>query len=134
MAATSLVDAKADLYARLCANTVRGTPAATLTTISRVYDHEPNAGEIAKPTSITLMTASVDPEYFRFQLRIYCADATQDITQDRLDSAIDQVDTILGRNANDPYFGPSQWAVDYVDEIGAWLAVSEVLVGREDYF
>ena len=77
-----------------------GAPAATLTSISRVYGHEPNPGEIAKPASVTILTVGVTPEFFRFQLRIYCADGTQDITQARLDSAIDQVDAILeGRSA-----------------------------------
>lgn len=134
MAPTSLANAKADLFARLASNTTTGAPAATLTSISRVYGHEPNAGEIAKPASVTLVTVGVTPEYFRFQLRIYCADGTQDITQARLDSAIDQVDAILGRGANDPYFGASQWEVDYVDELDCWIAITECQVGREDYF
>lgn len=108
MAPTSLANAKADLFARLASNITTGAPAATLTSISRVYGHEPNPGEIAKPASVTILTVGVTPEFFRFQLRIYCADGTQDITQARLDTAIDQVDAILGRGANDPYFGASQ--------------------------
>lgn len=134
MAPTSLANAKADLFARLAANTTTGAPAAGLTSVSRVYGYEPNSGEIVKPTSVTILTAGVTPEFFRFQVRIYCADATQDITQARLDTAINEVDTLLGRGINDPYFGASQWEIDYVDELDCWIAITECQVGREDYF
>lgn len=134
MAATTLADAKSDLFSRLCSVTESGTPAASLTDVTRVYGHEPLPGDIVRPVSLTIGTLGADEDFFRFQVRLYAADATQDLTQAKLDSAIAQVDAILGRIGGAASFGPSVWEVVWADDISAWVAHTEVTVGREDYY
>lgn len=134
MTATTLAGAKSDLFARLASNTTTGTPAASLTDVTRVYNYEPMPGDIVRPVSLTIGTLGADTDFFRFQVRIYAADATQDLTQAKLDSAIGQVDAILGRTGGAATFGPSVWEVVWADEIAAWVAHTEVMVGREDYY
>jgi hypothetical protein len=127
MAPTSLTLAKSDLYSRLCADTSIGSPHSTLTAFTRIYNHEPMPGDIAKPISLTILTGQLDPDWFTFSVRIYAADGTQAITQTNLDAAIDQFEARM--NAE---FGPSNWDIQWIEEIAAWVAVSEVKVGRQD--
>lgn len=129
MGATSIADARSDLYALLCSNTTTGAPAATLTAVQRVYDHEPMPGDIAKPVSITLLLRGVEPDFFQFDVRVYASDGTQQITQARLDNALQQIDQRLSTTAQ---FGPSNWAVDWMDDIAAWMATCQLQVPRED--
>lgn len=129
MGATSIADARSDLYALLCSNTTTGAPHATLTAITRIYDHEPMAGDILKPASATILLRSVDHDYFYFDLRVYATDGTQSITQARLDTALQQLDQRLSSTAQ---FGPSNWSVDWLEDVSAWMAVSQLQVPRED--
>jgi hypothetical protein len=127
MAPTSLTLAKSDLYSRLCTDTSTGSPHSSLTAFTKIYNYEPMPGDIAKPISLTILTATVDSDWFRFAVRIYSGDGTQLIAQTNLDTAIDQFEARM--NAE---FGPSNWDLQWIDEIAAWVAVSEITVGRQD--
>jgi hypothetical protein len=129
MGATSIANARSTLYALLCSNTTTGAPHSTLTAVTRIYDHEPMAGDIIKPVSVTLLLRSVDSDFFYFDLRVYATDGTQAITQARIDVALQQIDARLSTTAE---HGPSNWTCDWLEDIAAWMAVSQVLVPRED--
>ena len=129
MAATSLTAAKADLYGLLVSNTTTGAPVAALTAVARVYDYEPLPGDLTRPVSVTITTAGMTPDEFQLEVRIYATDATQQITQARLDLAIAQVDARIGTSAE---FGPSEWEIAWVNEITAWVALSRLAAGRQD--
>lgn len=129
MAATSLTAAKADLYALLTSNTTTGAPAASMTAVSRVYNHEPLPGDLFKPISVTITTVGMTPNEFLLEVRIYAADGTQAITQANLDLAVAQVDARIGTTAE---FGPSDWTIAWVGEISAWVALLQVTAGRQD--
>lgn len=129
MASTSLTAAKADLYALLTSNTTTGAPAATLTAVARVYNHEPLPGDLFKPISVTITSAGMNASEFMLEVRIYAADATQQITQANLDLAIAQVDARIGTSAQ---FGPSDWEIQWAADISAWVAVSRITTGRQD--
>lgn len=131
MAATSLSGARSDLFALLTSDATTGAPWASLTAVTKVYKYEPLPGDILKPVSITILTVGMDPEYFGFELRIYAADGANAQTQANLDTAIEQVDARLRASAE---FGPSEWAIDWADELGAWVARTSLKAGREDYF
>ena len=131
MAATSLSAARDDLYGLLVANTTTGAPEGSLTAVTKVYKYEPLPGDILKPISVTILTSGMDPEYFVFELRIYASDGSNNQTQANLDTAIQQVDARLRASAE---FGPSAWTVEWIDELGAWIARTEQRAGRQDYF
>lgn len=129
MGATSLADAKSDLFSRLTSN-ADGTPHASLTKITHVYDHEPRAGDTKKPMPLTISTAGMSPEAYTLALRIY-SDASKSVplSQSDLDVAILQVDGRVGSE-----FGPSDWTVQWVEELDAFVATNTLQAGREDYF
>lgn len=129
MASTSLTAAKADLYSLLCSNTTTGAPAATLTAVARVYNHEPMPGDLFRPVSVTITTSGMTSSEFLLEVRIYATDATQQITQANLDLAVAQVDARIGNTAQ---FGPSDWEIQWVTDISAWVAVSRITTGRQD--
>lgn len=131
MGATSLSNARDDLYGLLVSNTTTGAPQASLTAVTKVYKYEPLPGDILKPISVTILTSGMDAEFYRFEVRIYAADGANIVTQANLDTAIQQVDARLRATAE---FGPSEWAIDWVDELGAWIARTEQRAGRQDYF
>jgi hypothetical protein len=129
MGAISVADARSDLYGLLCSNTTTGAPAASMTAVTRVYQYEPMPGDIAKPVSITLLLRGVDPDFYLFDIRLYASDGTQPITQARVDLALQQIDQQLASTAQ---FGPSNWQLDWLEEIAAWMAVAQLQVPRED--
>lgn len=129
MAATSLTNAKADLYGLLVSNTTTGAPVAALTAVARVYDYEPLPGDLFRPVSVTITSAGMTPNEFLLEVRIYATDATQQLTQARMDLAVAQVDARIGSIAE---FGPSDWTIAWVNEIGAWVALCQITAGRQD--
>lgn len=131
MAATSLSAARTDLYGLLVSNTATGAPEASLTAVTRVYQYEPLPGDILKPISVTILTAGMDADFFMFELRIYASDGANNSTQANLDTAIQQVDARLRASGT---FGPSSWSVEWIDELGCWIARTEQRAGREDYY
>jgi hypothetical protein len=131
MAATSLSEARTDLYTLLVSDLATGAPHADLTAVTKVYKYEPLPGDILKPISITILTSGMDPEFYEFEIRIYASDGANTQTQANLDSAIQQVDTRLRGSAE---FGPSNWSIEWVDELGCWIARANTTAGRQDYF
>lgn len=131
MAATTLAGARQDLYDLLVSNATTGAPHASLTAVTRVYQYEPLPGDILKPISVTILSSGMDADFYTFELRIYAADGGNNQTQANLDTAIQQVDARLRGSGE---FGPSGWAIEWVDELGAWIARSEQRAGREDYY
>lgn len=131
MAATSLSEARTDLFGLLVANTTTGAPHADLTAVTKVYKYEPLPGDILKPISVTLIASGMNAEFYLFELRIYAADGGNTQTQANLDTAIQQVDARLRATSE---FGPSDWSVEWVDELGCWIARTEQTCGRQDYF
>lgn len=131
MAATSLSEARTDLFGLLVANTTTGAPHASLTALTKIYKYEPLPGDILKPISLTIVASGMDAEFYQFEIRIYAADGANTQTQANLDTAIQQVDARLRGSAQ---FGPSEWSIDWIDELGCWIARSEQTCGRQDYF
>lgn len=128
--ALALATTKAEL-ANLFRLSTQGNPVATLANVGvrKVYDHEPPAGKVEKPVSITLVTSGVTADDYQFEIRIY-ADATTDAkaAQDSLDAVIDAMETLVTDD-----FGPYEWEVGYLADIGAFVASSTITHGREDF-
>ncbi len=126
MSRDSLANTKTELGALLAPG---GTPAIAGTTA--VYDHEPYRGQGLKPVWVTLSTAGMTPDSYLVAVRIYHGTdtAAADTAQDSLDALIQAYDTLIGSTGR---FGPSNWAVEWEEELDAYVATSILAVGRED--
>jgi len=110
-----------------------GTPVAALTAagVTHVYGFEPGAGGVKKPCSVTVAFSGLDPTDTLFTVRVYVSGDTPPTTaQDLLIASVDACDDALLGGVG---FGPSAWDVGWVAELGAWIAVSQVRAGREDF-
>lgn len=131
MARTSLSAAKAELFA-LLANVSTGAPVAALTAqgVTIVYDHEPAPGQQPRDVAITLATVGQSPLFWQLALRLYVpAQVDAKAAQDTIDTAMPAIDALMTDG-----FGPSQWTVDWIDDIQAFVAENRLDVGRDDYF
>lgn len=132
MSRTTVAGAATELYDLLTTD-ANGTPETVLSTagVTKVYPRDPGAGGVVKPCSVTLQYAGWTPTDWRFAVRVYINDANDLTAQDRMISVTTALDSLLRDGAA---FGPSQGEVGWEDEIKSWVAVSEVMVGREDGF
>lgn len=132
MARTTFQNALTELYG-LLASDANGTPRTGISTAgcAKVYSHEPGAGGIVKPCSITLSPAGIDPTDWRVAVRVYAQDNNPAKCQDLIVDVTVAAGTLL---AGGQGYGPDRWDYEFVDEIKAWVASSEVMVGREDGF
>lgn len=121
MARTSLAASKAELLALI---TTGGLPSG----VTAAYDHEPTAGGMQKPVTVTISTAGMTAVDYLIALRIYVtAEPDAEKAQDDLDLLIMLVD---GRMTSG--FGPSNWDVAYDAELNSFVATNIFQVGRED--
>lgn len=121
MARTSLAASRAELYALL---TTGGLPAG----VTVAYDHEPAPGHVQKPGAVTIFTAGMTPTDYLITLRIYMpTDTDAEKAQEDLDAAVMAVDARMTSG-----FGPSNWTVEWMEELSALIASNTFEVGRED--
>lgn len=121
MARTSIAAAKQELYALVIAG---GLP----TGLTVAYDHEPLPGDLQKPTAVTVFTVGMTPDDYVLGLRIYAtAAADAKAAQDTLDVLIQTIDARINSG-----FGPSNFEIEYRDDLVAFVATNLFQVGRED--
>lgn len=122
MSRDSLTAAKTELLTAL-------TTGGNVGSVTGVYGFEPAAGQMARPTAVTISTAGMDSDYYHLAVRVYsAADVDAADAQTTLDTLIFAVEGRMGSG-----FGPIGWTVDYSGELNAFVAVATVLVGREDH-
>ena len=94
-----------------------------------MYSFEPNSGQALKPVAVSISTAGMTPADYLIALRIY---SSAEVSVERAQTVIDQLIMVFdaGMNAR---FGPSNWTVEWVDELVAYVATNVFEVGREDH-
>lgn len=123
MARTTLANAKAELFGLLQSG---GTP--TVAGVTKVFDHEPASGQALKPVSITLFTAGATPTEWLITVRVYVsADVDVRKAQADLDLLMAAIEARLTSG-----YGPSQWDIEYADDLKMLVATWLLEVGRED--
>jgi hypothetical protein len=129
---TTIAGAATELYNSLTVDD-DGNPEQSLVDagIVKVYPFEPGASGVAKPASITVMFSGWTPTEWRFQIRIYVTDTAPLVAQDIIQDTVTAVEALLKTGQA---FGPDVGEIAWVDEIQAWVAMTESLVGREDGF
>lgn len=130
MARNSLSTALAELYALLG---TASAPNATLLTagVVAVYDHEPKPGDGLANCFVTVtpIGGGMTPEYWVLMTRVYSTwveGASGAMT--RLLTAIDAVDGLMTDG-----FGPSEWQIEALNDIGAYVAQNRLMVPRNDF-
>jgi len=124
VARTSIASTKTDLYNSLSSPALSG--------VTGVYAYEPGPGQMLRGTTITIQTSGVDPDTWLFTIRIYVdtrVDAQK--AQDSLDTVILLVDDRLFSLG---WAGPSNWTVDWAEDLESMVATSVLQVGREDAY
>jgi hypothetical protein len=119
---TSIANAKAELHNLI------NSPA--LTGVTATYSYEPIPGQGVKPVMVTVATTGMTPTFYLLTVRIYAtADVDAKAAQDTIDALIQTIDARIGSTGR---FGPSNWDVDLVPELAAFVATTTLEVGRED--
>lgn len=121
---TSPAGARAALYALLAPNNVPAVAG-----ITRVYDHEPKPGDLAKPVSLTIFNAGMTPAFYVLEMRLYVStESNAAAAQRTLDTLIMSVDALMTAT-----FGPSNWTTAWDLDLGALVATCTLdQIGRED--
>jgi hypothetical protein len=126
MATSSLAAARTLLYNALNVTGVNGV-------VTRVFDYEPAAGEMAKPASVTIFATGVTPDFWQFAARIYhTTDTSAEAAQKNIDIIILAVEAAM-HTAGIVNIGPSQWTIGFTDGIDALVAQSDITIVREDF-
>lgn len=127
MARTSLTAAKKELVGLLVDPTGRSYVNGVVAT----YGHEPRAGDRAKPVAVTVSTGGLDPDFYLFTVRVYVDVDEMDVAdaQTLLDTLMPALDNLLTSG-----YGPSDWRVEYRDDLTAFIGTSLLRAGREDYY
>ena len=132
MSRTTLQNTLTELYGILSSDAV-GTPVASLATAGcvKVYPHEPGAGGVVRPCSVTIDVASIDSLDWGIAVRVYVSDQDPARAQDLKINVPVAVDALMTAG-----YGPSRWSFDVADlSTGIiHLATCELAVGREDGF
>lgn len=130
MSRTTLQNTLTEMFGLLASDAV-GTPVASLSTAGcvKVYPHEPGAGGVVKPCSVTISPAAIRPTDWMVAVRVYVDDQYPDRAQDLVVDVPVAVSALLV-----PGYGPDEWDMGWQPELGCWLASSLVTVGREDGF
>jgi hypothetical protein len=130
MSRTTLQNALAELYGLLADSD--GNPVATLSAlgVAKCYPHEPGAGGWVKPCSITLFPSGIEPTEWTISVRVYVAgDVPPAEAQDFLiDVPVAVMDLLTAG------YGPDRWQMGWNIDLDCYLAMSEIVVGREDGF
>lgn len=132
MSRTSLQNTLAELFALLADGD--GNPVASLAAldVSKVYPHEPGASGWLHPCSVTLFPSAIEPTDWTITTRVYVdGSLTPAVAQDFLIDVPVAVGDLLAAGQG---YGPDRWALGWADELGCYIAASEVMVGREDGF
>lgn len=126
MATASLAAARALLYDALA-------PLDSNDLVTKVYDHEPPIGDLAKPAAVTMFATGVDPNFWLFVIHIYHGlGVSAEAAQKNVDELILAVEVAV-ESPGVANIGPSQWTIEYIAEIDAIVATSNVQIGREDF-
>lgn len=126
MARTSLAAAKAELFAMLSA----GNDRCLVDGVTSAYDFEPGQRRALGPIALTVTTAAIDPDEWRFALRLY-ADVGADPAgvQAALDVIMPAItDLISDRWGPEQWIGPTPHPEDDNTLVCEWI----VACGRED--
>lgn len=129
MARTSFADTLTELYGLLATDSV-GTPAAALATAGAiaVYDHEPKPGDALRNCFVTVAPVGMTPDYWQLAVRVYSTwDDGAKQAQDRLLAAMVAADEAMTDG-----FGPSDWQMAAMADLGAFVATNLLYVGRDD--
>ena len=119
MARTSIAAGKAELFDLLDGN-VDG--------VTRFFDHEPNLRDHAKPVSLTISTAGMDSEFYRYAVRIWqTAERNAKKDQDELDVIVLVADLLIRSG-----FVVEEWSTDFNEDAVAYVCTGIVTCGRED--
>lgn len=126
MARDSIANSKAELAALLAPG---GTPAVS--GVAAFYDHEPYRGQALRGVWVTLGTAGMTPEFYLIAVRVYHSTTTlpAGTVQTALDTLVQAHDALLATTGR---FGPSNWEVEWNEDLDAFVATSVLAVGRED--
>lgn len=116
--------ARAALYALLAPNNIPAVSGVT-----RVLDHEPGPGDLAKPVTLTIFNAGMTPAFYVLEMRLYVStEASASRAQRDLDRLMLEVDELMTAT-----FGPSNWSVVWEPESGFLVATCTLdQIGRED--
>lgn len=127
MARTSLAAAKAELVGLLVDPHGRSYVDGVVAT----YGYEPRAGNRAKPVAVTVSTGGLDPDFYLLTVRVYVDidEIDEEDGQALLDELMPALDDLLTSG-----FGPSDWRVEYRDDLRAFIGTSLLRCGREDYY
>ena len=126
MARTSLVAAKAELFAMLS----DGDQRCVVAGVASAYDFEPGQRRALGPIALTVTTAGIDPDEWRFALRLY-ADVGADPVgvQAALDVIMPAItDVVSDRWGPENWVGPTPHPDDDNTLVCEWI----VACGRED--
>ena len=132
MSRTTLADALDEMFGLISA-TGGQTPVASLVSagVQKVLDHEPGAAGVPKPCSVTMEPAGIEPTDWLVRVRVYVAGELPPKTaQDLLVNAVVATAAVLKAGVG---YGPLSWQMGWNDEIAAYVAVSDVAIGREDF-
>lgn len=132
MSRTSLKNTKAEFYALLwSANaptfSATGVDAAAI----HVYDHEPRS--LDYPFNITVAFGGNDAHFWVLTVRIYASTARMDAktAQDQLDVLMPAVEAAAVANGG---YDPQGWsALEWDDQLEAFMVANDFEVGRQDY-
>ena len=130
MARTTFQNALAELFA-LLADT-NGNPVTSLAVAGcvKVYPHEPGSAGVTAPCALTISPSGIEPTDWVVTLRIYVGGKVLPATAQ--DLLIDT--TVAIGDLIDVAYGPDRWAFNWLPELDAWVASSDVMIGREDGF
>ena len=132
MSRTTLANALDEMFGLISA-TGGQNPVASLVSagVQKVLDHEPGAAGVPKPCSVTMEPAGIEPTDWMVRVRVYVAGELPPKTaQDLMVNAVVATAAVLKAGVG---YGPLSWQMGWNDEIGAYVAVSDVAIGREDF-
>lgn len=109
------------------------TPVTALATagVGAVLDHEPGATGVPSGCTVTLSPGGFEPESWMIRVRVYVTDRNAQADQALMVAASVAVDAAVRAGEG---FLPVRWDMGWQPELGVWLASSDVMVGRQDYF
>jgi hypothetical protein len=126
MARTSLAEAKAELFGALSA----GSQRCVVDGVTSAYDYEPGQRRAVGPIALTVTTAGIDPDDWRFAIRLY-ADVSADPVG--VQASLDQIMPAITDLVSD-HWGPETWVgpTPHPDDENTLVCEWLVTCGRED--
>lgn len=131
MARNSLTTSIAELYALLG---TASAPVSSLVTagVVAVYDHEPKPGDALANCFVTVspVGGGMTPTEWLIVTRVYStwSGMGASAAMTRLLTAVDAVDVLMTDG-----FGPSEWRIEALNDVGAYVASNPLRVPRNDF-